>query len=333
MLSRHFAQRGISVHVTAFSMPENGPYFDMHETVETSAMNGRSGQFRRIAHVRSVVREYRPDIVISFLTKVNVVTLLATSGMRIPVIISERNNPRLQDAHPMWSKLQAVLGLRATKVVALTHKGLADLQPSLRWRGVVIPNPIVPFARVASAHTGEAQRLVSIGRLVPQKGFDMLLKAMRRIHSACPDVTLTIYGEGAQRPALEAQRDALGLETVVQLPGNTREMGEWAHETDIVLATSRYEGFHNVIAEATVSGIPVISFDCDYGPSDLINHGQNGLLVPPGDVDKLAESALRLIREPETRALMAARSQDMRDRLSPDRVFSEWDQLVSDVAQ
>lgn len=331
MLSSHFANRGCRVHATAFSMPAYGPYFPMDANVETSTLFGKSGQFERIAHIRSIVRETQPDVVISFLTKVNVITLLAMLDSGRPVIISERNNPRLQDAHPVWARLQSVLGRRSKRVVALTQKGLADLPPPLRRRGRVIPNPIEPFARAQTPNTKKAKHLVAVGRLVPQKGFHLLLDAMKHIHAACPEVTLTIYGEGAQRSALEERRSALGLNDVVNLPGNTASVGEWARDADIVVGSSLYEGFHNVVAEAVVSGIPVASFDCDYGPSEFIDHGRNGYLVPTGDVIGLAQATIDLINDASKRSAMTTESQDLRNRLSPERVYSAWEDLIAEV--
>ncbi|MGI9370270.1 MAG: glycosyltransferase family 4 protein [Ruegeria sp.] len=333
MLSDHFAQSGATVHVTAFDMPSDGPYFKMHPDVETSALTGADGQWNRIRHVRRVVKDFQPDVAISFLTKVNVITLLATIGLRVPVIISERNNPILQEAHPLWNHMQGLLGRRAAKVVALTPAGLSQLQSSLRRRSVVIPNPVIPFNRLDQAANGDACHLVAIGRLATQKGFDMLLESMLRIHQANPAATLTIYGEGRQRSALEAQRDALGLGEVVKLPGTTTEAGQWALDADIVLGTSRYEGFHNVVAEALVSGIPVVAFDCEFGPSDLIEDGKTGFLIPLGDIDELAEKTLLLIRDPELRKSMSNASSGTRERLSPENVFAQWDQLIAEVRQ
>lgn len=333
LISRHFAENGHSVHVTAFNEGAEQPFFGIHKDVNFSAMPPRRKQLGRIAHVRKIVRSFKPDIIISFLTKVNVITLLAMIGTSIPVIISERNNPRLQDAHPLWAHMQSLLAWRAARVVALTERGLADLQPSLTRRGVVIPNPTVPFLKTDRPIEGEARNLVAVGRLVPQKGFDLLLEAMRRIHAVCPEPTLTIYGDGRERSALEARSEALGLSAIVNFSGNTEIAGAWARNADIVISSSRFEGFHNVVGEALVSGIPVVAFDCDYGPAELIEHGRNGFLVRNGDVEGLAEATLRLIREPETRIAMAAASSELRDRLSPGRVFSAWDRLIDDVMQ
>ncbi len=331
MLSRHLAETGATVHVTAFHMPADGPFFKMHPDVETSTLTGAYSQLNRIRHVRKTVREFKPDVVISFLTKVNVITLLATVGLRVPVIISERNNPRLQKAHPLWNHLQGLLGTKAAKVVALTPAGLSQLQFSLRRRSVVIPNPVMPFNHQDQSAPTDTCHLVAIGRLDPQKGFDMLLEAMLRIHRTCPSTNLTIYGEGSERHALESQRDALGLSEVVNLPGTTNEAGEWAQDADIVLGTSRFEGFHNVVAEALVSGIPVVAFDCDFGPSDTIEDGKTGFLISLGDIDELAEKTLRLIRDPELRNSMSLASNDIRERLSPENVFSQWDKLIAEV--
>ncbi len=331
MLSGHFADSGINVHVTAFSMPDVGPYFEMHPQVETSSMQGPNGQWGRITHIRRTVREFQPDVVISFLTKVNVLTLIATIGLRVPVVISERNNPRLQKAHPLWNHLQGFLGARASRMVAQTQAVLDNMQPSLRRRGVVIPNAVRPLKRSEQSAPDEPCRLVSVGRLDHQKGFDMLLNSMRQIHDACPTATLTIYGEGPERAALEAQRDALELGAVVDLPGSTSKAGEWAQHTDIVLAPSRYEGFPNVLAEAAVSGIPAVAFDCEFGPSEILENGKTGFVIPLGDVSGFAEATIKLIQNPDLRMSMSSASGGIRERLSPENVFSQWDKLIAEV--
>ncbi|WP_281972784.1 glycosyltransferase family 4 protein [Ruegeria faecimaris] len=331
MVSGHFARRGCAVHVTGFQMPTDGPYFPMHLDVELSVAEKATGQASRITHIRSVIKKFRPDVVISFLTKVNVQTLLASVGTGIPVIISERNNPLRQDAHPLWAPLQGIAGIKAAKVVGLTHRGLADLPFTLRKKGMVIPNPILPFERVESSGTRRGVQLVAVGRLVRQKGFDMLLQAMQRIHSQAPDTRLIIYGEGSERENLQKLRDDLGLQSVARLPGNTIEVGEWAQRADILVATSRFEGFHNVVAEAAVSGIPVVSFDCDYGPSEFIQNGRNGYLVPVNDVSGLEQAVLKLIHEPDLRAQMSKVSPTLKADLSPDQVFAQWDTLIRDV--
>jgi glycosyltransferase involved in cell wall biosynthesis len=142
---------------------------------------------------------------------------------------------------------------------------------------------------------------------------------------------LTIYGEGPERKALEVQRDRLNLTDIVSLPGSSPAPGEWMHGADILVFPSRYEGFPNVLAEATVTGLPIVSFDCPYGPRELIRPEENGLLVPLEDVDALAQAVLRLAKSPEL--LQRMRDADLESRvwLAPDNILAEWDETIDDA--
>ncbi|UWQ81881.1 glycosyltransferase (plasmid) [Leisingera sp. S132] len=331
LLAAHRAARGDEVHAAALSMPAEGSYFPYPDAValhpmQTAGAPARGAvQLHRMRHIRQVMDLVQPDLVVSFLTKVNVLTLSAALVRRCPVIISERNNPRTQRAHPAWQHAQSVLALRARTIVMLTEEGRRGLPPWLRRQAVVIANPCVPSAQRPA---GPCRRLAAVGRLTYQKGFDLLLPAFARIRREWPQVRLTIYGEGPERPRLEAMVRQLGLQGAVFLPGVTRSPGEWLQQSDLLLVSSRYEGFCNVVAEATVCGLPVVSFDCDYGPRDLIRQNENGVLVPAGDVAALAAAASRIIGDPARQRAFRAAVQINRARLSPSRIFGQWDSII-----
>jgi glycosyltransferase involved in cell wall biosynthesis len=334
-IAAHRAARGDEVHIAGTMGAGEGAYFPVPDTVTLHPLAAAGGgvQLARLRHIRQVIARTRPDAVLSFLTKVNVLTLLAAAGQGCPVIISERNNPRIQVAHRIWHYAQLGLALRARKVVALTRGGLEDLPGWLQARGTVISNPCLPLDPAALRPVGECTELVSVGRLAYQKGFDMLLPAFARLRQMCPQTRLTIYGEGPERARLEALVRSLDLEQSVRLPGVTAEPGGWQRAADLLLMTPRYEGLCNVIAEATVSGIPVISFDCDYGPRDLIRDGVNGLLIAPGDTEGLAAAAARLIAEPQTRAAMRAAAVINQQALEPSRILGQWDRVLDEACR
>ncbi|EAV45826.1 putative glycosyltransferase protein [Stappia aggregata IAM 12614] len=336
MLAAHRAELGDEVHVAAMTCPEAGSYFAYPDSVVLHVLDQPEGKgllplsLRRLANIRKLVRSLSPDACLSFLTKINVLTLLA-AGSSVPVIASERNNPLAQKAHPVWRRAQNALMPRAAAMVMQTERARQDLPARVRSCTQVIPNPCAPIAGVAPSPDGS--RLVAVGRLDHQKGFDLLIGAMSLVREKQPDARLTIYGEGAARACLEAQRDRLGLRDVVSLPGKSTRPGEWIRNADILVLSSRFEGFPNVLAEAAVSGLPVVAFDCPYGPRELILDGENGLLVRDGDVEALARAIDHLISSPAQRAAMAAAKTRLQQKLSPATILALWDRTISDATR
>ena len=213
------------------------------------------------------------------LTKINVLALLASRGLAIPVVMSERNNPERQRVRGTWNWLRQRLYGTAWCVVTPSRGVLESFPQGIRARGRVIPNP-VDLAPATSRRPG-AGRLVAVGRLVHQKGFDLLLGAFARVAPDHPDWKLTIWGEGEERAPLEALCARLGLAGRVRLPGLTERPGQWVEDTDIFVLSSRYESFGNVITEAMAAALPVIAFECPWGPGEIVRDGEDGLLVRP----------------------------------------------------
>jgi glycosyltransferase involved in cell wall biosynthesis len=152
--------------------------------------------------------------------------------------------------------------------------------------------------------------LVAVGRLTAQKGFDLLLDAFSNIAAAVPAWQLVIWGEGPERRDLERQVERLCLADRVRLPGLSEAPGSWVSTGSCFVLPSRYEGFPNVLLEAMRAGMAVVAFDCEYGPSELIEHERNGLLVANGDVRGLGQTLLRVMTNPSLRAYLAARASD-----------------------
>jgi glycosyltransferase involved in cell wall biosynthesis len=268
-------------------------------------------------------------VTISFLAKINVLTVLATRGLAGPVIVSERNNPERQRFRATWRWLRARLYGVAYCVVTPSRGVLESFPPAIRARGRVIPNPVdltTPPRRVPGT-----RRLVAVGRLVHQKGFDLLLQAFAAIAPAHPEWTLTIWGEGEQRRSLEALRAELGLDERVRLPGLTEQPGQWVEEAEIFVLSSRFESFGNVIPEAMAAGLPVVAFGCPWGPGEILCAGEDGLLVPPEDVDALAAALRRLILDPELRRRLGTAGARNVRRFHRDAIVAQWDALIAEA--
>jgi glycosyltransferase involved in cell wall biosynthesis len=335
-VSERFVLDGADVSVIAFDRPDEPTFHRFHPRVRLIRLGlpSRGGRFaaparalNRAARLRQILRAGRFDVAISFLTKINALALLASIGLRLPVIVSERNNPLRQPHHRLWQTAVNLLYRRARAIVIQTERARICLPHRERARATVIGNPV--SAPAATPRGAELAQCVGVGRLVQQKGFDLLIDAFARTAPDFPRWRLVIWGEGPERPALERRIAALGLNSQATLAGNSPSPGSWAETATMLVLSSRFEGSPNVVAEAMASGIPVIAADCDFGPSELIDDGQNGLLVPPEDAAALAGAMSRMMSDAGLRKRLGQAGQrSMRNRARSDRIMAQWRDVV-----
>ena len=170
-------------------------------------------------------------------------------------------------------------------------------------------------------------RVISVGRLTLQKRFDVLLRAVA-IARRSQDITLTVYGDGLERPTLESLRHQLGLDGIVHFPGFTHDARTMYADADVFALSSDFEGFGHVVIEALAWGLPVIATRVPYGPPDILGDGRYGLLVPPRDPKALAASLLRLTPgSPEASRFSALARERAREYL-PGRVTAQLAEVV-----
>lgn len=174
--------------------------------------------------------------------------------------------------------------------------------------------------------------LLGVGRLHPDKGFDVLIDAYARLAGRFPDWDLLILGEGDERARLAAQAEAAGLAGRVYMPGRGGNVADWYESADLYVLSSRFEGLSNTLLEAMASGLAPVSFDCDTGPREIVREGVDGLLVRPvGQADALADALAGLMSDPQARARLAAEAVTTRERFSAARVLGLWQQLFDDA--
>ncbi|HEY6351159.1 MAG TPA: glycosyltransferase family 4 protein [Candidatus Angelobacter sp.] len=298
-------------------------------------LQGLFRNLKRISVLRRAIRESRPDVVISFMDTINVLTLLATRGLGVPVIVSERIDPKFYNIGPIWSGLRRVTYGFAAALVCQTRSALARFQAGIRVRGYVIPNPVAlppGFAQYQKQQERKTGHVVSaMGRLVPQKGFDILLRAFAQIADRHPDWSLVVMGRGPLKAELELQSNALNLGDRVHFPGEVSDPFAALRAADLFVLSSRFEGFANVLCEAMACGLPVVSFDCPSGPSDIIHDGLDGILVPPQDVDALAAAMDRLMGDYGERTRLASRAPEVLKHFGADRILNMWQELFEEL--
>ena len=330
------AAEGAAGTLITFEPPGTKPYYRVDPRVELRQLDleaVRRPRWRaawqsveRIIALRRALRACQPDVAIAFLAKVNVISVLATRGLRLPLIVSERNNPQRQRFNPVWVWLRHRLYTRADGFVTPSEGVMRCFPRRLRARGKVIPNPVELPASVPAR--AASRKLVAVGRLVHQKGFDLLLQAFARIAPAHPEWRLVIWGEGPERDTLKELREKLGLRRRVDLPGLTGRPGQWTDDAGLFVLSSRFESFGNVITEAMASALPVVAFDCPWGPREILRDQVEGVLVPQGDVAALAATLDRLLGDPARRAALGAAARQGARRFDRARVMTAWQEAI-----
>jgi GalNAc-alpha-(1->4)-GalNAc-alpha-(1->3)-diNAcBac-PP-undecaprenol alpha-1,4-N-acetyl-D-galactosaminyltransferase len=291
----------------------------------------------RLVSVRRRLVAFQPDVVVSFIDRINMLVLLALFGTGIPVIASERLHPGYNPIPRAWLLARKVIYLFAKAVTVQTEDG-ADWLRRHSWvrHPVVVPNA-VRYSHDLGNRSGRKNQnvarpfVLAIGRLTEQKGFDLLLEAFHRSGLAQVGWNLVILGEGPALTDLKQQAAALCVADAVTFPGFV-DVAPWLEQADIFVLSSRYEGFPNALMEAMQMQRACISFDCPSGPRDLIENERNGLLVPPLDVASLSKALQRLAGDPALRGRLGTEAVKVSERFSHDTVYGKWLGLIDAVA-
>lgn len=294
---------------------------------------------KRIAALRRVLATFRPDVVLGMMTSSSILAFFASIGLRTRVIAAERIYPPMYPIGRAWEALRRFTYPRMSAVVAQTQKGAAWIEAHCPGsRTEIVPNsvswplPCFEPELAAQGFIGERKMLLAVGRLDRQKGFDLLLDGFATIASRHPQWDVVILGEGSERENLRKQAEALGVAHRIHLPGVVGNISAWYSRADLFVMSSRFEGFPNALLEAMASGCPVVSLDCDTGPSDIVRSGVDGVLVALSDGHAgLARELDDLMRDDARRVALSSRATEVRTRFSPKTVMDQWERLLNDV--
>lgn len=333
ILSRAMALRGISVDVVL--LLTNKVQYQVPEGVRLVKLNTCECSAReRIKRVRAYFRQERKRfnkmVAIPFQDNCLKYALVASVGLRIPVIACERNDP-YQKGRSGLARFKAIVPYAmARRCVFQTP----DAREYYRWivkkKSRVIVNPLM-LPESLTWHGYNSKCIMSVGRLDPQKNQKILIEAFARIHEQYPDYTLEIYGEGALRCQLQEQIDGLGLHDAAILRGFSSDIHDKLTQCAMFVLPSDYEGMSNALMEALAIGVPTVTTDHPIGGAKmLIDNEVSGLLTPVGDAQALYDAMERLLREPSLALTLSENSRCVRQMLQVDAVVQQWLDMIND---
>lgn len=340
-LCNHWANLGHEVTLVTFDDPEHDfyisdPKIKRHSLAcfktSTNKFQKIMSNLNRITKLRNIVRKTQPTVVVSFMDVANMLAVMACFGLKIPVVISERTYPPYYNDNNLFDKIRKFIYRFTHAFVAQTNNVGAWAAEFLSTNKItVIANPVT-VKDVQDLSVERENVILAMGRLGPEKGYDMLIQAFAQLHAQHSDWKLKIVGEGQERENLQKQINALDLQNKISLPGQTTQTQIEFCKAKIFTLTSRVEGFPNVLIEAMAHGMPAVSFDCNSGPADIIEHDINGILVKANDVQALTAALLRLVNNPDLRQKLSTEAINLRHKYSLDTISDAWLTLFNKVA-
>ena len=320
VIASELSKRGY--HIGIVCLQQGKPFFPLRSEVNLHYL--KKGRALRISRLRQLYRVEKPDVVVFLGSHRLFMNAPAAKGLRS--ITWEHFNSKI-NWHPLH-KLSRKISVQ--RIVTLTQRD-ADNYKRLfgATNAVCIPNPITINDIEPSPLT--EKRVLAIGRLAGQKGFDMMLDAWAKTTERHNGWQLRIVGSGSHLRRLERQISELGIGDSVEIIPATKDIKAQYRQASVMAMSSRYEGLPLVLIEAMAAGLPIVSFDCDTGPAEIVEDGKTGILVPPADTDKLAEALDKLMSDEAMRKAFAQESLVSVKRFAVDNIVARWEKLLAEV--
>ena len=235
-----------------------------------------------------------------------------------------------QACKTFWRAIRKHCYPRLSAVVVLTNKDSQNYSFVQKGRLFVIPNSL-SFTNDKIAQL-ENHTILAVGRLCEQKDFSKIIEVAEIVRHELPDWKFKIFGDGPDKDKLENEIFENNLQGYVTIYPPTKTIINEYASSSMLAVTSRWEGFSMVILEAEECGLPIVSFNCNYGPSDLVDDGDNGFLIAPGDIHDFAEKVIKLATDKNRRQKMGRNSFERSKNYTPAKVYEKWNDLFDQIS-
>lgn len=352
----YFAEHGYEVSMVTYEQGNHPHAFPLHLSVHHYSLDARFFKlsqmpiWKRPMIMRQMRRHFKeglqdavdkeqPDVIITTTYSMKLLDIILNIRTKAHRLIEShiacytvrkaydyRHNPLLHNIAKLYDKWAFRNIGKFEKLIVLTQGDAQDWSQYVK-DVVIIPNPVTCYPDSIKPHDGTGRRIICVGRLNEQKGFDLLIEAFSLIADQCPEWHIDIFGSGEDELKLLNSIHLHHLEGRINILPPTSHIYDEYQDSEFFVFSSRYEGFGLVLIEAMACGIPCISFRCKYGPEDLITDKENGLLVADGQISELAEKMLWMIIHQEERLRMGLRAREMAKKYLIGMVMKQWEAL------
>lgn len=339
-LADYFVSKGYRVTmVTQYEKENEYPLNDrvkriISDITEEETSKSRIVNFvRRFQKLRGIWKKERPDVILSFIGKNNMMAILTSRFLHIPVAVSVRAEPSEEYYTPLLRFMARHLFAQADGVILQTKRCFDFFPARVQRKAVILRNPI-SGAFFRERYEGERDKtIVAVGRVDENKNHEMLIRAFAQIADEFPDHRLIIYGDGELRPHLLDLIKELKLTDRILMPGSIDNVADVIYKSEVFVLPSNTEGTPNTLIEAMIMGLCVVATDCPCGgPADLIESGYNGILTPVGDTGSMKEDLQILLNDLQKIEALGKNAAKTADIFRPDIVCGEWENFLNSLA-
>lgn len=330
ILANKMQERGYEVEIICLRMHK--VFYEFNPSIKLTFaedyVNG--GMFKRMRWLRKYVRQQKPSVVIAFMIAVYATTLLSLIGSKIPVIVSERIDPRKTKK---WKNVLRYVVMPLIQHMVVQTEDIKSYFPSfIQKKTSIIYNPVTETVFEKSANVNKKKRLINVGRLYDQKNQRMLIDAFSKIRKRFPEYELAIFGEGPLRDELQSFINEKGLNDSVKLMGKSTEIVKELKASEVFCLSSDYEGMSNAMIEAVCLGLPVVTTDIS-GAKDVIVNGENGYIVNVNDAVRFANAVSEILSNGDLKKQMEKNNLSKAKLFKTDTIVDSWIELINKMVE
>lgn len=330
LLANQFIEKGYGVEF--IFLKKDIRFYPLHQNIKIKVAEKECGSdslIKKLLWMRKHIQQEKPNAIFAFRIAVYSVTLISLLGIKIPVIASERNDPRFNSL--AWKIIQAVLLPLADRFVVQTQQIKNYFPKFIQKKTDIIFNPVTEKVFLLPIVPKE-KRIISVGRLHSQKNQKMMIEAFARVSEEFPEWKLVIYGEGPERDSLESLVSSFRflVSSRISLPGRSENIIDELNRSEIFAFSSDYEGMSNAVVEAFCVGLPIITTRVS-GTEDFIKENKNGFLLERNDVDGMEMAMRELMSDENLRISIGENNRQQAKIFKIDYIFLQWENVVNKV--
>lgn len=328
----------IGIECLLITIDDEKIFYELPDKVKLIAIGQKStnkvvDRILRYKEVRKCLKNSSVDIVLSMPEDIGIYVIPTLIGTRVPIVVSERNNPWVMPNKRITRILRRLFYPFASGIIFQTQMAASFFSPSIQKKGIVLSNPL-DIERIPDQYVGERRKeIIAAGRLTEQKNFKLLIEAFSEFYKSNNEYKLIIYGEGKLRDELEMLAKGIIPENAVLLPGKVSDLLERMNGASMFILSSDFEGVPNVLIEAMAMGMPVISTDCPSGgPKILIDNEKNGLLIPVNNKKALIDAMIKL-KDDDYSKKLGNNASKLKEELGSKSIYKQWYDYLNNIAK